>query len=297
MAKNSVRDYSATNSDNADIQSINISEGCSPAGINNALREIMVDLKNVSTGAVALETPSADQLNVDNIRLDGNAITSTDTDGDITLTPNGSGSVIIDGLSMPQADGTADQVLKTDGSGNIGFTTLSSFSLPSGTVLPFAGSTAPSGYQLCYGQAISRTTYASLFSAIGTTYGAGDGSSTFNVPDLRGRAIAGQDDMGGASADRLTDQSGGLDGDTLGASGGAETHTLTVDELAAHNHTVTGVLNLTNADDAGATGASAEYNVRGNLISTYTPSLASSGGGQAHNNVQPTLILNYMIAE
>jgi microcystin-dependent protein len=103
--------------------------------------------------------------------------------------------------------------------------------------------------------------------------------------------------MGGASADRLTDQSGGLDGDTLGASGGAETHTLTVDELAAHNHTVTGVLNLTNADDAGATGASAEYNVRGNLISTYTPSLASSGGGQAHNNVQPTLILNYMIAE
>lgn len=297
MAKNSVRDYSATNSDNADIQSINISEGCSPAGINNALREIMVDLKNVSTGAVALETPSADQLNVDNIRLDGNAITSTDTDGDITLTPNGAGSVVIDGLSMPQADGTADQVLKTDGSGNIGFTSLDSFTVPSGTVLPFAGSTAPSGYQLCYGQAISRTTYASLFSAIGTTYGAGDGSTTFNVPDLRGRAIAGQDDMGGVSADRLTDQSGGLDGDTLGASGGAETHTLTEAQLASHTHTVTNSLKLTDADDTGSTPASAEYNAAGNLRSTYTPSLASSGGGQAHNNVQPTLILNYMIAE
>jgi len=97
MAKNSVRDYSATNADNTDIQSIDISEGCSPAGINNALREVMVDLKNVSTGAVALETPSADQLNVDNLRLDGNTISSTDTNGNITLDPDGTGVVNITG--------------------------------------------------------------------------------------------------------------------------------------------------------------------------------------------------------
>ena len=95
MAKNSVRDYSATNADNTDIQSIDISEGCSPAGINNALREVMVDLKNVSTGAVALETPSADQLNVDNLRLDGNTISSTDTNGDITIDPDGTGNTVI----------------------------------------------------------------------------------------------------------------------------------------------------------------------------------------------------------
>ncbi len=295
MAKNSVRDYSATNSDNAEIQSINISEGCSPAGINNALREIMVDLKNVSTGAVALETPSADQLNVDNIRLDGNAITSTDTDGDITLTPNGAGSVVIDGLSMPQADGTADQVLKTDGSGNIGFTSLDSFTVPSGTVLPFAGATAPSGYQLCYGQAISRTTYASLFSAIGTTYGAGDGSTTFNVPDLRGRAIAGQDDMGGVSADRLTDQSGGLDGDTLGASGGAETHTLTEAQLASHTHTSNVSIPVGTASTGGT--ANGLVSVIQSGTSTNSGTSGSAGSGSAHNNVQPTLILNYMIAE
>lgn len=95
MAKNSVRDYSATNADNTDIQSIDISEGCSPAGINNAVREVMVDLKNVSTGAVALETPSADQLNVDNLRLDGNTISSTDTNGDITIDPDGTGDTIV----------------------------------------------------------------------------------------------------------------------------------------------------------------------------------------------------------
>lgn len=55
-----------------------------------------------------------------------------------------------------------------------------------GTVLPFAGEAAPNGWLLCYGQAISRTTYSTLFGIIGTTYGTGDGSTTFNLPDLRG---------------------------------------------------------------------------------------------------------------
>ena len=59
--------------------------------------------------------------------------------------------------------------------------------LPTGVVVPFAGATAPDGYLLCYGQAVSRSTYSDLFAAIGTTYGAGDGSTTFNLPDLRGR--------------------------------------------------------------------------------------------------------------
>ncbi|HWP27634.1 MAG TPA: phage tail protein [Xanthobacteraceae bacterium] len=91
--------------------------------------------------------------------------------------------------------------------------------IPPGVVMPYAGTSEPSGWLFCYGQAVSRTTYAALFSAIGTTYGAGDGSTTFNLPDLRGRTVAGKDNMGGTSADRLTNQSGGLDGDVLGASG------------------------------------------------------------------------------
>ena len=225
----------------------------------------------------------------------GTVVIADGADGDISITPNGTGSVVIDGLSMPQADGSANQVLKTDGSGNIGFTTLSTFSLPSGTVLPFAGSSAPSGYLLCFGQAISRSTYASLFSAIGTTYGAGDGSSTFNVPDLRGRAIAGQDDMGGSSADRLTNQSGGVNGDTLGASGGAETHTLTTAQLAAHTHTSNVSIPAAAGSTEGVSGVTTVINTGG--TGSFTGTSGSAGSGSAHNNVQPTLILNYMIAE
>lgn len=101
MAKNSIRDFSATAGSNTDIQSVNIDENCPASGINNAIRELMVDLKNVSTGAVNLETPGADQLNVDNLRLDGNTISSTDTNGDITLDPNGTGNVVV-------GDGGAD---------------------------------------------------------------------------------------------------------------------------------------------------------------------------------------------
>lgn len=75
MAKNSIRDYSATASSNTDVQSVNIDENCPASGINNAIREVMVDLKNVSTGAIALETPSADSLTVTGNAGIGNART------------------------------------------------------------------------------------------------------------------------------------------------------------------------------------------------------------------------------
>lgn len=92
---------------------------------------------------------------------------------------------------------------------------------PAGIVLPFAGSTAPQGYLLCDGSAVSRTDYADLFAAIGTVYGAGDGSTTFNVPDLSGRVVIG------------VSQS-----HALGTTGGEATHVLTEQELPAHSHTV-----------------------------------------------------------
>lgn len=76
--------------------------------------------------------------------------------------------------------------------------------VPSGVVLPFAGSSAPSGWLMAYGQAVSRTTYAALFAAIGTAHGVGDGTTTFNLPDLRGRVAGGKDDMGGTAANRLS---------------------------------------------------------------------------------------------
>lgn len=165
-----------------------------------------------------------------------------------------------------------------------------------GMLMPFAGASAPSGWLLVNGQAVSRTTYADLFSAIGTTYGSGDGSSTFNLPDLRGRTIAGQDDMGGSSANRLTNQSGGLNGDTLGATGGAEIHTLTTAEMPSHNHT--GNVDLRTNWEAGTSSLSpigtGDARFDGSASSpSFTTS--STGGDGAHNNVQPTIILNYII--
>ena len=149
-----------------------------------------------------------------------------------------------------------------------------------------------------------------MFTALGTTYGSGDGSTTFNLPDLRGRVIAGKDDMGGASANRLTDQSGGLNGDTLGDSGGSETHTLTTAEMPTHTHTVNSVTVYIGS----ASGGDGSNNFTGILqqslteqdtilehastsgpSSNHTASLANTGSGAAHNNVQPTFILNYII--
>lgn len=110
-------------------------------------------------------------------------------------------------------------------------------SVPTGTVMAFAGSTAPAGWVLCNGAAISRTgANAALFSLINTTYGSGNGSTTFNLPDLRGRVIFGKDDMGGSAANRLTSANGGIAGTTLGASGGAETRTLSVSQIPSHQH-------------------------------------------------------------
>ena len=156
-----------------------------------------------------------------------------------------------------------------------------------GTIKPWGKATAPDGYLLCDGSAVSRSTYADLFAVIGTTYGAGNGSTTFNLPDLRGRVVACQDDMGGSSANRLTDQTGGLNGDTLGDTGGSETHTLSTAQMPAHTHTV--------AAQQQVSGDSTNRGGSGQLGAAATITTSSTGSGSAHNNVQPTIILNYII--
>jgi microcystin-dependent protein len=124
-----------------------------------------------------------------------------------------------------------------------------------------------------------------LFAAIGTTYGVGDGSTTFALPDLRGRVIAGVDNMGGTDAGRLSISN------TLGTATGSETHTLTADQMPAHSHEIH--RSNSAATSVGAD-ASALYRTLVNTGAVYTTTQAA-GGGSAHNIMQPTMVLNYII--
>jgi microcystin-dependent protein len=159
--------------------------------------------------------------------------------------------------------------------------------MPTAAVQAFAGATAPTGWLLCYGQAVSRTTYADLFAVVSTTYGAGNGTTTFNLPDLRGRAIAGKDDMGGTAASRLTTTGLGATAIVLGHAGGGETHTLTTSELPSHSHAIGTTLSSGTAASVAAIGTD---NSPSESITSGT-----TGSDSAHANVQPTFILNYII--
>ncbi len=153
-----------------------------------------------------------------------------------------------------------------------------------GEVSDFSGATAPSGWLLCYGQAVSRTTYTWLFSILGTTYGAGDGSTTFNLPDLRGRFALGKDDMGGSAAGRVTSSStGGANSTTLGGTGGAETHTLTISQMPSHDHTYTKLV------------SSGPISTGGSAYQFSTQNTGNTGGGSAHSNTPPWISLNKII--
>lgn len=191
------------------------------------------------------------------------------------------------------------------------------YNIPLGGGLPYFGPTAPnSSFVFPFGQAISRTAYAALFSLLSTTYGTGDGSTTFNVPDLRGRVIAGKDDMGSSAASRLTNSGSGLVGTALGAAGGSEIQTLTLAQLP----TGITVANVAQAISVTSTVSGIPYNVQRGDISTnygdhYGPantspvplgSITSTGNnsisatsnntsGAAHSNVQPTIICNYIM--
>ncbi len=177
--------------------------------------------------------------------------------------------------------------------------------VPVGGLMPFVGTTAPSAnFVIPYGQAISRTTYATLFSLVGVTFGNGDTTTTFNVPDLRGRAIFGLDvNTPGTYASRITVAGGNFDGTAIGTAGGAQNHTLTSNEMPSHNHTLTdpghshtitagnntaGSSFVTRADNTG--GAAPSTN-----SATTGITLANTGGGAAHSIMPPAMVLSYIL--
>ena len=171
MAKNSVADWDTDPDNNTDIGGTNIGEGCASAGINNAIRKVMAQIKTKST--------------------------SSDT-------------------SIAQAT-------------------------PPGAVMAFARNSAPDGWLKANGAAVSRSTYAALFAAIGTTFGSGNGSTTFNLPDLRGEFVRGWADnrsvdtgraFGSAQADEFEEHNHTASTNSTGA----HTHTITVNSGGSHSH-------------------------------------------------------------
>ena len=152
--------------------------------------------------------------------------------------------------------------------------------IPIGTIFEFPTddpTKLPTGYLFCDGSAVSRTTYADLFAVIGTIWGSGDGSTTFNLPSKEGLVTVGVD-------------SNDTSFDTIGETGGEKTHTLTTDEIPSHTHRA-------GFRFAAPLGTSTTYDawMYANNMAAGTVSTDSTGGGQAHNNLQPYVVSNYII--
>lgn len=151
-----------------------------------------------------------------------------------------------------------------------------SYGCPVGEIKIWPAAAAPTRYLLCAGAAVSRATYADLFALIGTTYGVGDGSTTFNLPNLKGKVVVG---LSAAEAEF----------DALGETGGAKTVTLNATMIPAHDH----ALRIYATTGGSAQGGISTYGSdRGG--SSYGTHI-DGGGGLAHNNIQPYITLNYII--
>lgn len=203
MAKTKISEFDTNPDNNTDIDGINIAENCPPANINNAIRELMSQLKDFQVGNQASNQLSA---------LGGGT-----------------------GLSSP---GTSGNVLTSNGSTWVSSTPTY---VPTGGMLMWGTASAPTGYLLCNGSAVSRSTYAALFAVIGTAYGAGDGSTTFTLPDFRDRFPV------GAGTSYSANSTGGSK-DAIVVS---HTHTGTTDSNGAHQHLVVASVGNTGAPSPG----------------------------------------------
>lgn len=316
-------------------------EGMAPSQVNDSARGIMAavakyrdDLSGaiVTGGTSTAYTATSNQGFTSKSNMDGAeiAITINPTNGDSpTLNVDGLGAdpIIIDtgdGNTPVPAGALVTGGVYTLVYYNTGNTwRLKNFyqppsAVPIGSGIEYWGSTAPSSnFVFPYGQAISRTDYPICFARLGTTHGSGDGSTTFNLPDKRGRVSAALDNMGGSSAGRMTPpESGGVaDSTSLGSAGGTKGHTLTTGQMPSHthtgttglenssldhSHTYTATTSSTGAAQAGADrltygGVSTSTGASGALNHTHSFTTASAGSGSAHNIVQPTLMCNYIL--
>lgn len=179
--------------------------------------------------------------------------------------------------------------------------------IPPGTIVMSARPTAPSGWLLCNGDAVDRTLYAELYTAIGETFGMGDGTTTFNLPDMRGRVAAGVGTGTGGGASGTGAPTGGTAITAVALAGwfGSNTVVLDTSMMPSHSHGVTDPGH--DHGQNGATGGPGSVLVKAETLDTPTNtaqntdsattgiSINNTGGGGAHPNLQPTVGLNFII--
>lgn len=255
-----------------------------------ATEGFIFSVQNTSSSNVTIDPDGAETIN-------GNAT--------LTIPPNGGGTIVCDGsnwqiLSMVTVSADGDNTFT--GTNTFNAATSGFGIVPIGATVPYYGTTAPnSSWLFPVGQAISRTTYADLFALIGTTYGSGDGSTTFNLPDVRARDQKALDNMGGSAASRISGFTSL--GDTGGVTGTSTTegHALTAAEMThKHETTVvspakisqtgafgTGSTTLTTSNEGGANTSS------GNGHLTNTPESVTSSAHD-HDIAQANLLDPYI---
>jgi microcystin-dependent protein len=190
--------------------------------------------------------------------------------------------------------------------------------MPIGACVPYGGASAPTGWVLSFGQAISRTTFAALFAIYSTTFGIGDGSTTFNMPDLRGSVPVGKDNMGGVTRGLVTNAGSGITGTTLGATGGAQNHAHSASVTVSSTGSTSGNLAVS-ASGSGTTGGPSDgtviagtpadtnvssaththnvsLTVAGSTSGVLSVATSGSGAGSTSTsaNMPPTVIMNYI---
>ncbi|QPF93788.1 phage tail protein [Bradyrhizobium commune] len=309
---------------------INWAEGQSPSSVNDSARAMMAAIAkyrdDIAGAIVTSGTNTAYVVNSYQVfqslsQLNGQVIAFTPhaTNGaTVTINVDGLGAKPL--RSAPGGELPAGTIIQGTpyaalyNNGDAAFYLMGFFNnpynMPIGCCIDFFGAIAPnSSFVLAYGQGISRTAYSTLFSMFGTTYGVGDGSTTFNIPDLRGRIIAGRDDMGGSAASRLTSSYFGGSASNLGAVGGSESHTLTTAQLASHVHANSltdlghqhggGQASVQTAFGGTNSGAQVTWGGTAQNTSSATTGItitnASAGSGNPHNNTQPTIIANKLL--
>lgn len=324
---------------NAD-PTINWAEGQAPSSVNDSARAMMAatakyrdDIAGaiVTAGTSTAYTVSSFQTFDTLADLNGQMIAFTPhtTNGaTVTLSVDSLGAKPL--RSAPNVELPAGVIIQgtpytatynnTDGAFYLQGFFGSPYNIPIGAGIDYWGVSAPnSSFAFPYGQAISRATYAALFAIVGTTFGTGDGSTTFNLPDKRGRISVALDTMGGTASGRITSASGGIDGTTIGAAGGGQTYTMQRSDLPNVMPTFTGspgTVNVTsnaavvfggNGPEGGLAGASGagvailagSYSQLGSTGS-FTPqgTVQSFNGGvtqTAMKTMPPAIVVPYIL--